>query len=348
MIRIAPELKFPAAAVLWIDSQKIISPGGRSRYVSERTLWDYEQYVRALGRFFADVILEDVHIGHIREYHRLRSIGHDPDDPEGPHWDRPAGPNKINQEVGLLVRLKKASGTWSAELDEQYQPLQHEETDIMRAMTPEEQEHWLHIAASRDRWQIVWLYSILGLHTTCSTNELRELQLSDANIFSRILIVRSRSAKNKHRIRTVPLTTEAFWAVERLTERARSLGANQPNHHLFPFRVAPNTWDPSRGMTESGIKKLWDEVRKASGIVWLRQYDLRHCGLTRLAEAGVPIQVMMSMAGHVSRRMQEHYTHISEQAKRIAVESAFGAAGPGKKQPGSHLTNYQRGMLVNQ
>jgi len=44
-----------------------------------------------------------------------------------------------------------------------------------------------------------------------------------------------------------------------------------------------------------------------------------------MAEAGVPIPVILSMAGHISTRMQQHYTSISEFAKRRAVEAAFGA-----------------------
>jgi hypothetical protein len=338
---IGPELIFSLAAQQWIDSRKVKAPGSRSRYVSERTIWDYEQYVRALDRMFAGTPLGEFRkngVGMLKEYHRLRSIGHDPDDPEGVKWDRPCGPNKINQEIGLLLRVLKMGGCLPDDLDEEFEPLQREESGLQRAMTPEEQAHWLDTAASKDRWQLVWLYSILALHTTCSTNELRGLQIGDVNIFSRILSVRPASSKNKYRTRTIPLTPEALWSAERLIERARSLGASSPTHHLFPFRVAPTVWDPTRGMTESGIRKPWDEVRVKSGLTWLREYDLRHCGLTRLAEAGVPIQVMMSMAGHISRKMQEHYTHISEQAKRVAVESAFG----GKKQSGSYPARYQR------
>jgi hypothetical protein len=42
-----------------------------------------------------------------------------------------------------------------------------------------------------------------------------------------------------------------------------------------------------------------------------------------MAEAGVPIPVILSMAGHISVRMQQHYTSVSEYAKRCAVEAAF-------------------------
>jgi hypothetical protein len=44
----------------------------------------------------------------------------------------------------------------------------------------------------------------------------------------------------------------------------------------------------------------------------------RHC-ITRLAEAGVAEQTLMAIAGHVSREMLEHYSHIPMQAKLEAV-----------------------------
>lgn len=347
MLTIGPDLTVAEACAAWIETRKVHAPGSRSRYVSERTIWDYEQYSRALNRMFAGTPLSEfqkpnIGLGLLREYHRLRSIGHDPNDEQGVKWDKPCGPNKINQELGILVRILKIAGCWTQELEEHFEPLQRIEADVPRAMTPEEQDHWLATAASCERWRFVHLYSVFGLQVTASTNELRGMQMGDLNLFSRIVQVRSRSGKNKYRIRTVPLTEEAFYAVERLIGRAKTLGSYAPNHHLFPFRVAPKIWDPARGMSESGIRKPWDEVRKASGILWLRPYDLRHCGLTRLAEAGVPIQVMMSMAGHISRRMQEHYTHISEQAKRIAVESAFG----NRKAVGSYHVRYQQSRVV--
>ena len=76
-------------------------------------------------------------------------------------------------------------------------------------------------------------------------------------------------------------------------------------------------------MSNSGMKRLWNEVRKAADVPWLRIHDLRHTAITRMAEAGVPIPVILSMAGHISVRMQQHYTSVSEYAKRCAVEAAF-------------------------
>jgi hypothetical protein len=69
-------------------------------------------------------------------------------------------------------------------------------------------------------------------------------------------------------------------------------------------------------MTVSGLKRKWEEVRLASNLKWFRLYDTRHTGITRLAEQGIPIQVIMSRAGHISPRMSQHYTHVSEAAQR--------------------------------
>jgi hypothetical protein len=73
-------------------------------------------------------------------------------------------------------------------------------------------------------------------------------------------------------------------------------------------------------MTGSGLKKLWQEVRIASGLKWFRLYDTRHTAITRLAEEGSSITTIMKMAGHVSVAMSEHYTHISERDKDYAME----------------------------
>ena len=68
-------------------------------------------------------------------------------------------------------------------------------------------------------------------------------------------------------------------------------------------------------MSDFGLFKMWNEVRDASGLEFPPN-NVRHTAITRYAEAGTPIQVILSYAGHMSLKMQMHYTWISEQAKR--------------------------------
>jgi integrase len=57
------------------------------------------------------------------------------------------------------------------------------------------------------------------------------------------------------------------------------------------------------------------------GLANLRFHDLRHHAITELAESGEADLTIMSIAGHISRRMLEHYSHIRMAAKRHALES---------------------------
>ena len=43
--------------------------------------------------------------------------------------------------------------------------------------------------------------------------------------------------------------------------------------------------------------------------------------ITKLAESLASEQTIMAIAGHVSRRMLDHYSHIRMEAKRTAVEA---------------------------
>jgi integrase len=51
----------------------------------------------------------------------------------------------------------------------------------------------------------------------------------------------------------------------------------------------------------------------------LRFHDLRHQAITELAEAGAQDSVIQSIAGHLSKRMLDHYSHIRRAAKRDAT-----------------------------
>jgi hypothetical protein len=58
----------------------------------------------------------------------------------------------------------------------------------------------------------------------------------------------------------------------------------------------------------------------------LRFHDLRHHAITELAESQTSDRTIMSIAGHVSTKMLEHYSHVRLEAKRKAL-SALSAGG---------------------
>lgn len=151
-------LTFERAAEAWLNS-RTMSPGSRARYISPRTLLDLQQYIRALNRKFGRVPLNQIQIGLVREYQRERA--------------ETCGPNKINQELGTLLRIMRRARAWTADLQECYEPLLREEPDIPHAMTPEEQKRFLEVASSRDEWAFVYHFALLALATSASNCEMR-------------------------------------------------------------------------------------------------------------------------------------------------------------------------------
>jgi integrase len=300
---------FSRAAELWLESRTLTGNLDRAQFVSDRTVRDNQQYIKALARFFGALPLGQVHAGHLRQYQLERAAG--------------VGNAKINQELGLLVRILRRAGLWTAELEECYQPLKTFQPEVAQALDPDEQQRLLTVAASRKNWQTVYWYLIVALHTTCSTAEMRAIRLGDVDLYDEVLLVQPARAKNVHRPRTIPLSRDALWALERLYQRARSLGAMRPTDYLFPLQVGRDRYDPHHSMTASGIKKPFQQIRAAAGFPSLRPHDLRHTAITRLAEEGVPVETIMEIAGHISPRMTRHYTHISKQAKSRAVVAAF-------------------------
>ena len=53
----------------------------------------------------------------------------------------------------------------------------------------------------------------------------------------------------------------------------------------------------------------WDEVVTQLGYEHLRRHDLRHTGLTWMADAGVPVHVLRKIAGHGSLVTTQRYLH---------------------------------------
>jgi hypothetical protein len=53
----------------------------------------------------------------------------------------------------------------------------------------------------------------------------------------------------------------------------------------------------------------WDEVVTALGYEHLRRHDLRHTGLTWMADAEVPVHVLRKITGHGSLITTQRYLH---------------------------------------
>ncbi|WP_327397523.1 tyrosine-type recombinase/integrase [Streptomyces phaeochromogenes] len=102
------------------------------------------------------------------------------------------------------------------------------------------------------------------------------------------------------RARKVPIIEEIRPLV---AQRILSAGPN-PDARLFT--------GPRGGRISTAVLRdatHWDEVVTRLGYEHLRRHDLRHTGLTWLADAGVPIHVLRRIAGHGSLTTTQRYLH---------------------------------------
>jgi integrase len=67
------------------------------------------------------------------------------------------------------------------------------------------------------------------------------------------------------------------------------------------------------------LRTLWIKVRQKAGVKG-RWHDSRHTLVTELAESGAGDEVIMSIAGHVSRAMLSRYSQVRMEAKRRALD----------------------------
>ena len=79
-----------------------------------------------------------------------------------------------------------------------------------------------------------------------------------------------------------------------------------------------------------------------------RFHDLRHTCISRLAEGQASDQTIMAIAGHVSRRMLERYSHVRLEAKRRALEAIAAPEPEGEgAQKGAHSQLHPEGIRTN-
>jgi integrase len=242
--------------------------------------------------------------------------------------EQKVGPATLNAELGILRRILKRAKLWARVADD-IRPLREPST-IGKALTEEEKQRLLKTAVMRPEWETAYLAAILCLNTTARGCELKGLQWRDVDLFNRTLTIRkSKTAAGE---RMVPLTDVALSALARLRRRAEGFGTVEPSHCVFAAFVpkfkfngkrvvdySVTGFDPTRQM--KSWRTAWRTLTKKAGLPGFRFHDLRHCAITQLAENGTSDSTIMAIAGHVSRRMLERYSHVRMEAKRTAMEA---------------------------
>jgi integrase len=166
------------------------------------------------------------------------------------------------------------------------------------------------VARSSDRYTGWGEIVIFGAVTATRIGEVSGVRVADIDTSAWQWTVRrqttpspgglaDKGTKGK-RARTVPLIPEIHELVQRRIDAVQG----RPDARLFT--------GPRGGRITTAVLRdatHWDEVVSQLGYEHLRRHDLRHTGLTWMADAGVPIHHLRKIAGHGSLTTTQRYLH---------------------------------------
>jgi integrase len=292
---------FERGSVTWFEA---IKP-----HVAERTKAIYGDALHLhLKPALGALLLCDIDAGRIASYQAKRKA-------EG------ASARTLNKELQVLRMILKRYKLW-ANLQGDVK-FERESDQIGKAMSDEDEARLL--AACESNLLLRTIVS-LALNTALRKNEIRTLRWRQIDLIERTLTV-GRTKTEGGSGRLIPLNSVAYAATVRWASRFPEA---KPEDYVFPTcedaRIdcpKPNTGNIDASRPIKSWRTAWRRALKDAGLS-IRFHDLRHTCITKLAEGQASEQTLMSIAGHLSRKMLEHYSHIRMAAKRAALEAIAG------------------------
>lgn len=178
-------------------------------------------------------------------------------------------------------------------------PLIRTPRTLPRILSVEEADGFLAaLRTSRDR--AIVLAMLLGGLRRC---EVLGVRMNDVRPGERRLFIRE--GKGGHQ-RLIPVAKRFF------DELARYLDEERPeseSDHLFLVLKADRRGRP---LSAAGLDQIVEAARRRAGLRKLTCHQLRHTCLTRLREAGMPLEAVQAQAGHRSLDSTRIYLHLSK------------------------------------
>jgi len=332
-------MPFDDAASAWMLLRR------QSAGLRERTHEATLGHLNALGKFFRRLRLVDITPGHVRAYQIARLNNAMRIEGKELHpWYCVPKHSLINHEIATLGLMMKFASLWHR-IKPYYSPLPVNRWSPRDVLSIEQEEALFKSLPRRPEAALAYWVAAITSNTTASGMELRGLRLKNLFLTDVIaeIYVPEDSVKNDSRPRKIALNTQARWAVGECLKRAIRLGATDPEHFLFPFRLKRNLYDPTRPASRFFLRKSWVKLQAATGLVNLKPHDLRHQCITAMLENGVNPETVTAIAGHVGRKMLEYYSHHRKQVKYAAVMTLEAKKKPPLSETASTDLNRKRG-----
>jgi integrase len=326
---------FERAADDWYEAAK--------PHLAERTKAIYGDAVRLhLKPALGSLLLCDIDASRIASYQARRKA-------------EKASARTLNKELQVLRMILKRYKLW-ANLQGDVK-FERERDEVGKALSRDDEARLLEACAPNPLLHTV---VTLALNTALRKNEIRNLEWGQIDLFKRTLTV-GKSKTEGGSGRPIPLNAPAYAA---LVKWAGRFPKSKPEDYVFPacedaridtqhpgqsnidpsqpikswrtaWRTATRTIEcPKCGERQLPGQECRNSECKAdirglkNPLAGLRFHDLRHTCITKLSEGQASEQTIMAIAGHVSRKMLEHYSHIRMEAKRAALDAIAQAPNP--------------------
>ena len=290
--------RFDLAADAWLASVK--------PHIAERTRGIYDVALRChLKPALGTLLLCDIDAGRIASYQARRK-------------DEGASARTLNKELQVVRQILKRYKLW-ANLQGDVK-FERESNHIGKAISDDDETRLLSACESN---LLLSTTVSLALNTALRKNEIRTLRWQQIDLLERTLTVGHTKTEGGSG-RVIPLNSVAHKTVVRWVSRFPEA---KPDDYLFPAcedaRLDCPKPNASKIDTSRPIKSWRTAWRRAleDAELSIRFHDLRHTCITKLAEGQASEQTLMSIAGHLSRNMLEHYSHIRMAAKRVALDA---------------------------
>jgi integrase len=339
---------FERAADDWYEAAK--------PHLAERTEAIYGDAVRLhLKPALGSLLLCDLDLARIASYQARRKA-------------EKASARTLNKELQVLRMILKRYKLW-ANLQGDVK-FERESDEIGKALSREDEARLLVACAPNPLLHTV---VTLALNTALRKSEIRLLRWNQVDLFKRTLTV-GKSKTEGGSGRPIPLNAPAFAAMVKWAGR---FPESKAEDYVFPAcedaridtqHPGQSNMDPSQPIT--AWRTAWRTATRTIGcpkcrqrqhpahtcgnheckaeidglrnpLAGLRFHDLRHTCITKLAEGQASEQTIMAIAGHVSRKMLERYSHIRMEAKRAALDAIAQAPNPAIFQAASHQNPHQ-------
>jgi integrase len=275
------------AAAFWL--------GGRKHLVAVHTMGIANSALKHLLPVFGKMLLCDIELADVQKYQQLR-------------LRERAAARTVNIEIATLRQIMKANDCWQQLAKVK---MLRENKDAGKVLSPDEEKRLLEATRTLD--SVCHVACVIALNTAARKDEIRNLRWSQIDFEHRTLTI-GKSKSEAGQGRTIPLNATAFQTVRGWAGRFPQA---KPSDYLFPA-CENRKVDATRPI--GSWRTSWRTALRISGF-HCRFHDLRVTAITKLSESGVADTIILSLAGHVSRKMLEHYSKIRTEAKRSAMDN---------------------------